>query len=76
MIRVKGRNGFFMLATHYVWQDHTGEAQVALYSNSPHTQSAPVQFDGPPREVIRLFRQLARELEAENRNVRKERIKT
>lgn len=43
------------------------EVIVDIFSNSPHTQHAPVQFIGPPREVSRLLRRIATEVEAGNR---------
>ena len=43
------------------------EAHAEIFSNSPHTQHAPVRFVGPPREVSRLLRRIAAEIEAGNR---------
>ena len=40
------------------------EASVDIFSNSPHTRAAPVQFIGPPREISRLLRRMARQVEA------------
>ncbi len=43
------------------------EAAVDIFSSSPHTRHAPVQFVGPPREVARLLRKIAREIDAQTR---------
>lgn len=78
MIKCKGRNGWFLLNSHEVWIGATGalsgvtdkegrQSYVELFSSSPFTQRAPLQFAGPARELCRLLRQLARELEAANR---------
>lgn len=73
MIECKGRNGYFKYDHHSVivcnsWdQGEPLEGFVDIYSNSPHTRAAPVCFRGPPREVVRLLRQIARELEADIR---------
>ena len=82
MIRVKGRNGFFDYEFHVTgtYTDDAPRGYVGIYSNSPHTKSAPVKLEGPPREVINLLRQIARELESANRahtahNFHQERIK-
>ena len=81
-IRIRGRNGFFDYEFHVTgtYTDDAPRGYVGIYSNSPHTVSAPVQLEGPPREVINLLRQLARELETKHRaavahNFHKERIK-
>lgn len=72
MINAKGRNGFFVLerSDSFVadgFRDEPPTAYVSFFSNSPHTRSAPIKFDGPPLELVRLFRQLARELAAQHR---------
>ena len=72
MIRIKGRNGFFTFQNFetYVYPlPGRGplKAEVLIFSNSPHTQRAPVQFLGPPRDVARLLRRIAREIDAETR---------
>jgi len=74
MIRIKGRNGPFTFHHHYAEvMDCAGAeppaplAYVEIFSNSPHTRSAPVTFSGPPREVVKLLRKIARELETATR---------
>jgi len=73
MIECKGRNGWFIYKSHAVWIGTAGElaaenkTYIELFSSSPHTQRAPLQFAGPARELCRLLRQIARELEAANR---------
>lgn len=79
-INCKGRNGYFKYHSHYAGMLGDGEGFIQLFSNSPHTRSSPLQFYGPPREVINLLRQIARELESANRanvahNFHQERIK-
>ena len=76
MIRCRGRNGWFNFSRFYAWLGHfesDGTAFLEIYSNSPHTRAAPVQFQGPPLEVVRLLRKIARELEADCREAKKER---
>jgi hypothetical protein len=71
-IKCKGRNGRFSYDHHwagvvlYPGQKHP-VGYVEIFSNSPHTRSAPIELDGPALEVIRLLRQIARELEADYR---------
>jgi hypothetical protein len=67
---MRGRNGPFIYHHHYseVWEGGAApSAYVEIYSNSPHTQTAPVTFSGPPKELIKLFRRLASELAAGKR---------
>jgi hypothetical protein len=70
MIRCRGRNGPFTYASHYT-QINRIEGQalayVEIFSHSPHTRRAPIELDGPPREVIKLLRKIARELETATR---------
>jgi len=66
LIRMRGRNGPFVYHHHYA-EIQGPVAYVEIFSNSPHTQTAPVTFSGPPKELIKLFRRLASELAAGNR---------
>lgn len=43
------------------------EAHAEIFSNSPHTRNAPVHFIGPPRELSRLLRRIAAQVDAETR---------
>lgn len=70
LIRMRGRNGPFTYHHHYseVWNG--GEAPTAfveIYSNSPHTRTAPVTLSGPPREIVKLLRKIAKQLETAHR---------
>ena len=72
MIRVRGRNGWFDLAGTGAWVGSRFEKEpapgyVEFMSKSPHTKQAPVQLEGPPLEIVRLLRRLARELQADHR---------
>jgi len=71
LIKCRGRNGPFFYHHHYAEvMEPAGpgpEGFVEIFSNSPHTRSAPVTFSGPPKELIKLFRRLASELAAGNR---------
>jgi hypothetical protein len=70
VIRVRGRNGPFTYHHHFseVWNGGAAPtAYIEIYSNSPHTRTAPVTFSGSPKELIKLFRGLAAELAAGNR---------
>lgn len=71
-IKMRGRNGSFILASSTAWvgsryQKEPAPGYIEFYSNSPHTKAAPVQLEGPPLEVVRLLRKLARELQADYR---------
>ena len=80
MIRVRGRNGWFNFshAHAFVGQFENREggltfgklfvdAYIDIFSSSPHTRTPPVSFHGPPLEVVRLLRQMAREPETDYR---------
>lgn len=66
MIRCRGRNGPFSFHESYTWSG-AELGGVEIFSNSPHTRAAPVSFTGPPREVVKLLRKIARELETAHR---------
>ncbi len=72
MIKARGRNGWFDLAGTGAWVGSRFEKEPApgyieFMSKSPHTKQAPIQLEGPPLELVRLLRQLARELQADYR---------
>ncbi len=78
MIKARGRNGWFDLAGTGAWVGSRFEKEPApgyieFMSKSPHTKQAPIQLEGPPLELVRLLRQLARELQAEYHNSKQER---
>jgi hypothetical protein len=71
-IECRGRNGWFNYHGHstdcYDGSTPSGlRAWVWIFSSSPHTKTAPMQFTGDPLPIIRLLRRVARDLERDYR---------
>lgn len=80
MIRCKGRNGPFVFYAFSTWVgrvaesvtahslgESTLEASVELASKIPPRRQGPIVIEGPPAEVSRLLRKIAREVDAQTR---------
>lgn len=82
MIQCKGRNGWFRFEHFTAFVGETWEpgdvdpwtGYAFFFSSSPHTRSAPLKLQGPPRELARLLRRVADKLDTEHRAARRANI--
>jgi len=82
MIRCKGRNGWFEFAHFQAFIGESWEpgdpdpwtGYAFIFSGSPHTKSAPLKLQGPPRDLSRLLRRIADKLDADYRAARRENV--